>query len=213
MQMKKFQIHSVIMPLILVNVIFFALQFILGAHFTDSFLLASEDIFSRPWILVSYMFLHGNPTHLLFNMWALFIFGPLLEQRIGPKRFLLLYFGSGIIAGILSSFFYSRALGASGAIMGMLGTLIILMPDLQILLFLIIPMPLWIAGIIFALIDLLGVVYPSGVGNIAHLVGLGIGLLYGLYLKKENKKFHKKFSAKKHLDKEDINDYLKTGRI
>ena len=209
----KFEIRTAVAPLILLNVVIFILQITLGRSFTNSFMLVSSDIFSRPWILLTSMFLHGGVNHILFNMYALFIFGPILEQRIGAKRFLFVYILSGVIAAFFSSFFYKFALGASGAIMGMIGTLIILMPDLGLLLFFVIPMPLWVAGIIYALMDLFGIFFPSGVGNIAHLVGMGIGLIYGLYLKKEKRKFDRKFSSKKHLESDDIEEYLRSGRI
>ena len=209
----KFEIKTAVMPIIILNIVFFVLQMTLGISFTNSFMLVSGDVFARPWILLTHMFLHGGVNHLLFNMYALFIFGPMLEQRIGTRRFLLIYLASGIIAAFISSFFYKFSLGASGAIMGMIGTLIILMPDLGMLLFFMIPMPLWIAGVIYAFIDIFGVFFPSGIGNIAHLVGMGTGLLYGLYLKKEKRKFDRKFSSKKHLGSEDIEDYLRTGKI
>lgn len=209
----KFEIKNAVVPLVLLNIVFFGLQTALGRGFTTSFMLVSNDVFTRPWILLTSMFLHGGAYHLLFNMYVLYIFGPLLEQRIGAKRFLLIYLASGIIAAFLSSFFYHSSLGASGAIMGMLGVLIILMPELRLLLFFVVPMPLWVAAIAIALIDLFGVFFPSGIGNIAHLVGMGCGLLYGLRLKKQKKKFNKKFSSKKHLGSEDIDEYLKTGRI
>lgn len=209
----KFEIKTAVTPIIILNIIFFILQIALGRNFTNSFTLVSGDVFARPWILLTHMFLHGGVNHLLFNMYALFMFGTLLEQRISVKRFLLAYLASGIIAAFMSSFFYKSSLGASGAIMGVIGALIILMPDLGLLLFFVIPTPLWMAGIIYALMDIFGIFFPSGVGNIAHLVGMGTGLLYGLYLKKEGKKFHKVFSSKRHLESEDIDDYLRTGRI
>src|SRR3990167_10276793 len=167
----KFEIRSAAFPLIAVTVAVFILQFVLGDWFSESFLLSSSAIFRRPWILVTHIFLHGSPFHLFFNMWGLFMFGSLLEQKIGPNRFLALYILSGVASGFLASFFYSRALGASGAIMALIGVLIILMPNLQLLFFYIVPTPLWIAGIIYALIDLIGVAFPSGIGNIAHLSG------------------------------------------
>jgi uncharacterized protein len=215
-----FKIKNAVMPIIVANLIFFGLQTFLGRGFTSSFMLVSDDIFTRPWIIVTSMFLHGSPNHLLFNMYALFLFGPFLEQRIGTKRFFTIYFLSGIAASILSSFLYPlllgqslNALGASGAIMGMLGVLIIIMPDLKLLLFFIVPMSLRTAGIIWVLIDTFGIFFPSGVANIAHLVGLGTGLIYGMNLKKERRKFDKKFYSKKHLGKDDVEEYLKTGRI
>ena len=210
---EKFGIRSAVIPIVVITSIFFVLQIVMGSNFTNLFLLASEDVFTRPWILVTHMLVHGSSYHLIFNMWALFLFGILLEQRIGPKRFLLFYLSAGIIAGFISSFFYERALGASGAIMGIIGALIILMPELQLLMFYVVPMPLWLAGIFYALIDIFGILFPSGVGNIAHLAGMATGLLYGIKLKKEKKRFYRKIASKTHLDDEDMEDYLKTGRI
>ena len=209
----KFEMRTAVIPIFALNIIVFLFQMILGNGFTDSFILISSELFMRPWILVTYMFLHGGVYHLLLNMYVLIMFGALLEQRIGTKRFLLIYFGSGIIAALLSSLFYSRALGASGAIAGILGVLIILMPELRILFFFIIPMPLWIFGIVYTLIETFGIFVPSGIGHIAHLVGLGCGLSYGLYLRKEKKIYYNKFSNKKHLKSTDIEEYLRTGRI
>ena len=209
----KFEIRTAVMPLIGLNVFFFILQIVLGNNFTEFFMLISSDIFTRPWILLTSMFLHGGLNHLFFNMYGLLLFGPLLEHKIGAKKFLFIYLLSGIFASFFSSFFYARALGASGAIMGMLGALIILMPNLRLLFLFIIPMPLWIAGIVWILIDTLRIFIPSGVGNIAHLVGIGCGLLYGLYLKKQKKQFNKKFESKTHMDVDDMEEYLKTGRI
>ncbi|MEK6983085.1 MAG: rhomboid family intramembrane serine protease [Nanoarchaeota archaeon] len=209
----KFEIKSAVMPLIALTAIVFMLQIILGNSFTSSYMLISRDVFSRPWILLTSIFLHGSINHLLFNMYGLWIFGSYVESRIGAKRFLLIYLVSGTVAAFLSSFFYERALGASGAVMGIIGTLIILMPDLGLLLFFVIPMPLWLAGVLYALLDLIGVFFPSGVGNIAHLAGMGLGLLYGLHLKKQKTKFDRKFTSKKHLESEDVEEYLKTGRI
>ena len=208
-----YKIRSAVLPIIAVNVAVFMLQVFLGSVFTESFMLISSNILSRPWIIITSMFLHASFNHIFYNMYGLFLFGSVLEQRIGPKRFLFVYFLSGVFAAILSSFFYERALGASGAIMGVIGALIVLMPELRLLFLFIVPMPLWFAGIIYALIDLFGVFFPSGVGNIAHLAGMGLGLLYGLYLKKQKRRFDRKFSKKKHLESVDVEEYLKTGRI
>ena len=208
----KFEVKSAVLPLILINIAVFIAEAALGNKFIGSFIL-TPDIFARPWILLTHMFLHADINHLALNMYTLLIFGPLLEQRIGIKRFLSIYLASGIIAGVISSFFYQSALGASAAIMGMIGVLIILMPDLRLLLFFVVPMPLWLVGIIYALFDIFGIFFPSGVGNIAHLIGMAMGLSYGFYLKKEKRKFNKKFHSKRHLEKNDIDEYLKSGRI
>ena len=212
-------LKTAVMPLVFVNIIFFILQILFKEQFTSSLVLISTDIFTRPWILLTHMFLHGGGEHIFFNMFGLVMFGPILEEKIGAARFLMVYIGSGIIAAIIYSLFHLAigarvsALGASGAIMGMLGTLIILLPQLRLLLFFAIPMPLWFAGILWAAIDIWGVFFPSGTGNLAHLVGLCCGLLFGLYLKNKQKKFHKKFKKKQHISEDDFKEYMKTGRI
>jgi uncharacterized protein len=225
--------RSAFVPIIIANIVLFVLQLTLGSWFTEMFLLISSDILARPWILVSSMFLHASPTHLFFNMYVLFMFGPLVEQRIGKKRFYIIYFVSGILAALAASLFYERALGASGAIMGILGVTIMLLPDLKVLFLFFLPMSLRTAGIIFALVDLLGVFYPSGTANIAHLAGLGVGVAYGAYLLKKRKVFHKNFiqrpitkqhqykkQGKTHaysqtieLSEDDMQEYLKSGRL
>lgn len=181
--------------------------------FTSMFSLISTDLSSRPWILVTHMFLHGGFAHILFNMYALYLFGGLLEQKIGTKRFLTLYFTAGILAGFVASFFYGNMLGASGAIMGILAALILLMPNLQVLFFFAIPMRFWVAGLIWIILDVTGAFFPTGIGHIAHLVGTAVGLIYGYYLIRNKKTFQKKFIVKTHLDEEDMSEYLKKGRF
>ena len=209
----KFEIRSAAFPLIIATIAVFILQFVLGNWFTEAFLLSSKDIYTRPWILVTHIFLHASPLHLFYNLWGLFMFGPLLESIIGAKRFLAFYLSAGVIAGFLASFFYSGSLGASGALMGVIGMLIILIPNLRLLFFYVVPTPLWLAGIIYAAMDTFGIFFPSGVGNIAHLIGMGAGLLYGLYLKSQSSKFTKRFAKKKSLNEVDVDEYLRSGRI
>ncbi len=210
--MMEFKLRSAVLPLIIANVVIFILQNIIPG-LTDNFILVGGDQFSRPWILLTSMFLHADIMHILFNMYALFLFGPLLESKIGPKKFLIVYFASGLFAAFITSFIYSAALGASAAIMGVIGALIILWPELPLLFFFVIPTPLWMAGIIFAAIDVFGVFYPSGVGNLAHLIGLAFGLLCGYYLRKNAKKKVKDFGKKDHLSLDEAEELMRSGRI
>lgn len=219
---------TAVLPLLGLNILAFILQTVIPG-FTESFMLLSKDVLLRPWILITSMFLHADPTHLIFNMYALFIFGPLVEQKIGSKRFLTIYLASGFLASLISVFFYPAALGASGAIMGILGVTIMLLPQLKVLFFFVIPMSLRTAGIIFALIDLLGAfgLGMPGIANVAHLVGLGIGVGYGWFLLKKRTQFRKNFmqpslkkspeineySSKTHLSDDDVKDYIRYGRI
>ena len=81
------------------------------------------------WRLVGTMFLHGGIFHLLFNMLALYWLGTIIEQALGTPRFLLVYFVSGL-AGSAGALWFSTAfavtVGASGAIFGLIGALLIL---------------------------------------------------------------------------------------
>src|SRR5260370_21390180 len=75
----------------------------------------------RPWSVVTYMFLHAGVWHLLFNMLALYFFGPRVEARLGSRQFLLLYFISGLVGALTCLLTPSAAiLGASAAIFGVM---------------------------------------------------------------------------------------------
>lgn len=215
---------NAVLPLVIINIVIFIIQQIVPA-ITENFALVSADVLARPWILVTSTFLHGSIWHLLFNMYALFLFGNLIEHRIGTKRFLLAYFGAGILAGIAATFFYTAAIGASGAIMAILGLTIMLLPDLPVLFFFVIPMNMRVAGIIFALVDIFGLFTDTGIAHVAHLAGLACGLLYGWYLLRLRKAYavkvmqpHKRKHAERargtqHLSDDDIQDYFKRGRL
>jgi membrane associated rhomboid family serine protease len=213
-QIKSFRLRNVALWLIGINVFVFILQSIIGDSFTNTFMLVAGDLFARPWILLTSMFLHGSLTHLFFNMYALLIFGPLLERQIGSKRLLISYLVSGLFAGIIYSLYYTfivgapntSALGASGAIMGFLGLVIMLLPKLKVLFFFIIPMDMRTAGIIFALIDLFGFIVPGdGIAHLAHLAGLAAGLMIGYFLVLQRKKYAKRFTGQSN------NNYFKGG--
>ena len=164
----------------------FILQ-ILFPQLTNLFVLESSDVFTRPWILITSIFLHGGLSHLLLNGFALALFGSILEQIIGSKRFLFVFFVSGIFASIFSSFFYDSALGASGAIFGVLGTLTVLRPLMTVWVSYM-PMPMWVAAIVWALQDIFGIFIPDNIANFAHLGGLFLGLIIGFYLRRKPEK-------------------------
>jgi len=210
--------RSAVSTLLIINTIAFIIQ-MFSNKFTEIFMLTSADVFTRPYILVTHMFLHANFTHILFNMYALWMFGMILEQKIGTKQFYILYFSAGIIAGFVASFFYPAALGASAAIMAVIGALVVIMPNLKLLFFFIIPMPFWVAGIFWAALDVFGIFVPSGIGNIAHLVGMAIGILFSFYLIQKRKKFTSSasYSTKVNLTADEAQDfyekYNKYGRV
>jgi membrane associated rhomboid family serine protease len=87
----------------------------------DALMFVPALILSRPWTIVTYMFLHGSLGHIFFNMLALFFFGPRLEARLGSRRFIGLYLASGVM-GALASFTNPMigVIGASGAVYGVM---------------------------------------------------------------------------------------------
>jgi membrane associated rhomboid family serine protease len=164
--------------LILINVLIFLIQ-VSFKGFTQIFVLNELALQGEYWRFVSSMFLHGGIVHLLYNLLALFMFGFPLEKVIGSKRFLFVYFSSGIIANIISVNFYPSSLGASGAIYGVMGALTILRPLMMVWTFGLI-MPMFLAAILWTIGGLIGMIIPSNTGHIANLSGIGIGFILGV---------------------------------
>ena len=133
---------------------------------------------SQPWTIISAMFVHDGIYHILFNMITLYFYGMYVIALVGEARFFLVYFVGGLVGNILFLLLanhYSIAVGASGAIFALGGLLVVLVPRLKVMIFPIpIPIDLWIAIIIFALISL-----SPGVAWQAHAGGLITGLAAG----------------------------------
>ncbi len=92
-----------------------------GGPLFANLLLVPAEVLSRPWTPVTYMFLHGDFWHILFNMIVLFFFGPRLESTLGGRKFLGLYFVSGLAAALFSGLTpHASVVGASGAIYGLM---------------------------------------------------------------------------------------------
>ncbi len=178
--MKQLKFHFVALALCVVMVFIFLIQgFVPG--FTEDFVL-NALVSAQPWRLVTAIFLHGSVVHLLSNLFALGLFGSILEKIIGTKHFLVLFFLTGIIASIVASFFYSASLGASGAIFGLLGVLAALRPKMVVWTYGV-PMPMFVAAVFWFLLDMAGAFFPGSIANIAHIAGLISGVVVGLRLR------------------------------
>ena len=148
----------------------------------------------RPYQFVTHMFMHGSITHLFFNMFSLWMFGRILENFWGPKRFLLFYLICGLVSAFAQEIMgkFGVAVGASGAIMGLFAGFGYLFPNSE-LLFLFFPFPIkakW-AVVIFVGIDLFsGMANISGdpIAHWAHLGGALAGLVIVFIWNKTNKK-------------------------
>jgi membrane associated rhomboid family serine protease len=156
--------------------------------------LIPEQVVERFWLWqpVTYMFLHArNPTHILFNMLILWMFGVELERMWRTRFFVKYYFVTGIGAGLLSvlvamlpfavtsAAYDKNIIGASGALFGLLLAFALYFPNRPILMFLFFPVPakyfVMILGAINLLISIDG---SGGVAATTHLGGLVVGYLY-----------------------------------
>ena len=171
------------MRLILANVVMFALSLLAPGLLQATMLVPAESLI-RPWTLVSYMFMHAGFSHILFNMLGLFFFGPRLEAEMGGKRFLWLYFLSGMSGGLLSFFFtpYTPIVGASGAVYGVFLGFAFYWPREKIFLWGILPIESRWLVVGMTLLSLFGGFGGEG-SNIAHFAHLGGFLGAFLYLK------------------------------
>jgi membrane associated rhomboid family serine protease len=136
------------------------------------------------WQPLTYLFLHGNFWHLLFNMFMLWMFGSELEYKWGHKQFLFYYFLTGMGAGLLDILVHPSALsttvGCSGAIYGLLMAYGLLFGDRPVLFSFLIPMKVkWMVAIM-GVIEFLSALNTRGsaVSHIAHLGGMLFGFLY-----------------------------------
>ncbi len=200
--------------LLIINILAFVATFVLRLHGVDM-----EDLFGLHFFLAShfrlyqfitYMFIHGNLAHIFFNMFALWMFGRIIEQVFGVRRYLIFYFVCGIGAGLMQELvqyaeFTARGLGqyplemisgalnswttvgASGAIYGILLAFGMTFPNERMF---IIPIPIPIKAKYFvsayAVIELLSAVLRSadGVAHMAHLGGMLFALILILYWRK-----------------------------
>ena len=183
--------------IILINVCMLVLTMLNGHLMDRLFALNPITFIYKPWQLVTYMFMHGSIGHLFFNMYTLFIFGSVLENVWGTKKFLTFYFITGIGAGLFNILVqhltgnFALMVGASGAIYGVLMGYAMLYPD-SILTLIFPPISLkakWFV-LIFAGIELLLGISNNPADNVAHFAHLG-GLIFGFLLLLFWKKKHR----------------------
>jgi len=135
----------------------------------------------QPWTLVTYMFLHGGFTHILFNMLMLFFFGPRLEERLGSRTFIWFYLACGV-GGALLSFMtpFSAIVGASGAIYGVVIGFARYWPREDIYIWGILPIQARMLAIFMVALSLFAgfTGAQDGIAHFAHLGGLLAGWVF-----------------------------------
>lgn len=194
-------IPDVIFALLIINGVIFAAQNLLdgptsangpiGSYFA-LWPIGSGYRDFMPWQLLTYGFLHGDITHILFNMLMLWMFGRELEQLMGPKRFLVYYLtcvvGAGIVQLIVAAFEGGMypTIGASGGVFGVLLAFGMAFPNRMILLLIPpIPMKAKYLVVMFGVMELyFGVAGAQpGIANFAHLGGMLFGFMLLMYWK------------------------------
>ncbi len=122
-------------------------------------------------------FLHVDMMHLLFNMLTLWFFAPVVINHLGNFSFALIYIGSLVFGSLLTMVFHKndysyRAVGASGAVTGILYSAILLQPNMMLGIFFIIPMPAYLFGILYLLYSIYGMrAKNDNIGHTAHFGG------------------------------------------
>ncbi len=136
--------------------------------------------------MLSSGFLHVDMMHLIFNMLTLWFFAPVVIHWLGSISFALIYFGSLIFGSLLTMLFHKndysyRAVGASGAVTGILYSAILLQPDMMLGIFFVIPMPAYLFGILYLLYSIYGMrAKNDNIGHTAHFGGAIGGYLITL---------------------------------
>ena len=202
--LSGFSMNSI---LIFINVVFFIVALIFGFFKSPCSLTICEYIALSPanilagkylWTFLTSMFMHGNFFHLFANMISLMFVGSFVQKILGAKRYLYFYLISGLFAGllfVLSGLVFSTdlntyAVGASGALFGLIGVLMLLTPNQPVYL-MFIPIPIKMKYAAPGMLIVLWLISIAGnvpIGNMTHLGGLISGLVYGVYLKKKFKK-------------------------
>lgn len=206
------QIPTVTKNLVAINILMFIATLI-----NENFMVANFAMFYpaspffKPWQILTHMFMHGGFWHIFFNMYSLLMFGSILERSLGPKKFLIFYFVTGLgavalhtgvewmqarvfiangAAGAYQQLLVTPTLGASGAIYGILIGFAMLYPQARLtLIFPPIPMTAKWLVIIFAAIELFSGIngIQDGVAHFAHLGGMLFGWLLIRWWRKHGK--------------------------
>ena len=163
----------------------------------------------HPYQLVTHLFTHANLMHIFFNMFTLYMFGRVLENVLGPKRFAMLYFATGLGAVLLNVFLdflqlqgiinfntdvnISFSIGASGAVYGIMVAFAMLFPNTELLIYFIVPLKAKVFIPLLILAEIYMEVSRSpgdNVGHAAHLGGALIGFIVIKIWSKDRTRFY-----------------------
>ncbi|HJU90154.1 MAG TPA: rhomboid family intramembrane serine protease [Gemmatimonadaceae bacterium] len=172
-----------VLRLLFANVAVFALTFV-NPRTLEWLQFWPPAIFVMPWTIITYMFAHAGPWHLIFNMLSLYFFGPRVESRLGSGRFITLYFLSGLTAAALSFLDRAPIVGASGAVFGVFMAYARFWPHDKIYIWGVVPVEarlLLLFTTFYAVFNGLGR-FGGGIAHWAHLGGILGAYLYLQYI-------------------------------
>lgn len=153
-------------------------------------------LLSRPWTLFSYMWLHVDFFHLLFNMITLYFLGQLFLEFLGGRKLWSLYIAGGLAGALLYIFFYnvfpvfeeilpySKALGASASVMAIVVGVAAYVPNFAIRLLFFGEVKLKYIAIVLFVVDVMSISNSNSGGHIAHIGGAAMGYLFAIQWKK-----------------------------
>jgi membrane associated rhomboid family serine protease len=177
------------MLLIAINFVVFIATMING-RLIDNLGLSPSLFTQRPWTILTSMFVHEGFGHIFGNMLTLYFFGVFLYRLVGQNRFLLLYFGGGLLGNVLFLLLNMSSgipvVGASGAVYAIAGALVVMMPRLPVRLYFIIPVPLWVVVLVFFVLWS----FIPGVAWQAHIGGLAAGLVAGYFFRRGRRRYY-----------------------
>jgi membrane associated rhomboid family serine protease len=198
-------VTPVVRALIFANIAVFFLQ-MTQPMVTSLFAFVPRIAFIRPWTIVTYMFLHGSMMHLLFNMLGLYFFGPRVEERLGSRRFVFLYFLSGFTGAVVSFIFSPMApiIGASAGVFGVMMGFAHFWPHVPIHIWGIIPVPARMLVIITTVLAIWSGFGGRGgrVAHFAHLGGYAGAYAYLKWLDRKRGQFRRQATAAPPATKE-----------
>ena len=182
------RIPGITISIIIILVICFFLQNLIPG-LTEKYIFLPSAALSRPWLFISSIFLHANITHIFFNCFSLFLFGSVLERRLSVTQYVTLFLLAGLAGSILYWFTWAvgiipdvPALGASGAIFGILGACAVLFPTMTVYVYFF-PLNIRHAAVLWFFLEFMGVFdISSGIASAGHLGGLLIGMIYAWFL-------------------------------
>jgi membrane associated rhomboid family serine protease len=196
------QIPVVVKNILIINVILFVAQEIIRQvakiDIAQYLALAPlNTVYFKPYQFITYMFMHGSLSHIFFNMFGVYMFGSILENIWGAKRFLNFYLLCGLGAAALQVGIYymngefSYLLGASGALFGLLVAFAMMFPNTYLNIYFFIPVKAKYLVTAYGLFELLGGFLNREGDNVSHFGHLG-GLIIGaiiMLIWKRNKTF------------------------